>query len=86
MSDEITRMAEVRDWCHKRSGGLDSRDICILTVHAEDIAAELYRAGPYTVREQGLRKHLVRRQWVTFMGPDYDGGGTETRYRPPGCR
>ena len=50
------------------------------------IAAELYGPGPYSVREEALRKHLIRRQWVTFQGPDYDRGGTETRYRPPGCR
>ena len=86
--DELTKMALARDWCHKRSGGLDSRDIAILTFYAEDaedMAEKLYGSGPYSIDEADLSRHLVRKNWSAFMGQDFDRGGRELRYRPPGC-
>ena len=83
---ELNRMAERRNWCYRLSGGLDSRDIDILVVHAEEIADRLFSGGPYSVGKTRLRHFLIQANWSEFRGTDYSGGGTEMRYRPPGCR
>lgn len=85
VADELTSKAIAQNWCYKRTGGLDSRDMYVLVVHAELVADGLFGDGPYFIEEDRLREHLIQRNWNTFIGPDYDTGGTETRYRPPGC-
>ena len=85
VAGELTKMALARDWCHKRTGGLDSRDMEILVIHAESIAEILFGPGPYFLDESQLRQTLLQRGWSEFRGPDLNRGGTEMRYRPPGC-
>ena len=56
-------------------------------VFAEDIAGSLFgAASDNVIREDKLTEALLDRNWSRFTGPDYDRGGTEYRYRPPGCR
>ena len=57
----------------------------ILVIHAEEAAERLFGGGPYAVGETSLHQFLVQANWNEFRGPDYGGGGTEMRYRPPGC-
>ena len=87
LAGALTAHASERHWCYKRDGSLDSRDGYILTVTAEDIARSLFGAAfENVIREDKLMEALLDRNWSRFTGPDYDGGGTEFRYRPPGCR
>ena len=87
VADALTAQAVERNWCYKRDGSLDSRDGYILVVFAEDIAGSLFGAASHNViREDKLTEALLDRNWSRFTGPDYDRGGTEYRYRPPGCR
>jgi hypothetical protein len=87
VADALTAQALERNWCYKRDGSLDSRDGYILVAFAQDIASSLFgAASDNSIREDKLTEALLDRNWSRFTGPDYDQGGTEFRYRPPGCR
>ena len=86
LAEALTAHASERNWCYKRDGSLDSRDGYILTIVAEDISGSLFGSTfGSVVREDKLMEALLDRNWSRFTGPDYGGGGTEFRYRPPGC-
>ena len=86
VADALTELALDRNWCYKRgNGSLDSRDGYILVVTAEDIAGSLFGTNSYDITEVRLVEKLLQRSWSSFLGPDYDRGGEEFRYRPPGC-
>ena len=57
----------------------------VIVADQEDMAEKLYGSGPYSIDEADLSRHLVRKNWSAFMGQDFDRGGRELRYRPPGC-
>ena len=84
LAEALTVYAQKRNWCYSPSGRLDSRDAYILTVHAKGIAEDS-GLDPDGVNERALISALLKRGWEQFIGPDYDRGGSEFRYRPPGC-
>ena len=85
VAGELTNYALAQNWCYKRDGTLDSRDGYVLTAYAEDIANHMFGNASYRINENRLVAKLLARNWSTFLGTDYDRGGTESRYRPPGC-
>ena len=85
LAGRLTTLARERDWCYKRDGSLDSRDMEALMGYAQIIVDEAAGGDDYYIEEGKFTRALLARGWQSFIGPDYDRGGTEKRWRPPGC-
>lgn len=85
LAERLTTLARERDWCYKRDGSLDSRDLVALMGYAQIIVDEVAEGDDYYIEEGKFTRALLARGWQSFIGPDYDRGGTEKRWRPPGC-